>query len=104
MSSVTDMLRMFQDAEAFKQQLCGPDWVYSTASKYEMFRGSAGSIAEEVCPIASPSAFSPQSKVEILKAIQTVFTLSSTGDPRLSARADWGVGRDTHHGHERNVR
>ena len=48
-SSVTDMDEMFHDATAFRQILCGTAWVYSTASKTDMFANSFGSISETAC-------------------------------------------------------
>ena len=48
-SSVTDMDSMFLGATPFTQQLCGPAWVHSKASKIDMFTGSSGSISRTEC-------------------------------------------------------
>ena len=56
-SSVRDMDEMFAFASSFKQKLCGPAWVRSTASKEGMFEGSAGGlISRKVCPDHTPAA------------------------------------------------
>jgi len=48
-SKVTDMRYMFYGATSFRQTLCGHAWVHSTATKTQIFDGSSGSIATEVC-------------------------------------------------------
>ena len=53
-SRVTDMNLMFMDATSFNQQLCGA-WLYSNASKDDMFVGSPGSIAHAVTMCRGPS-------------------------------------------------
>ena len=53
-SSVVTMDRMFMHATSFKQQLCGDAWVYSQASKIDMFLGSSGSISRSVCGQSPP--------------------------------------------------
>ena len=40
-SSVTNMDQMFKSAASFNQELCGPAWVLSKASKYRMFEGAS---------------------------------------------------------------
>ena len=48
--SVTTMNNMFNGADAFAQTLCGVNWVFSTATKEEIFPGSqAGKIASVPC-------------------------------------------------------
>ena len=41
---VTDMAYMFRDATSFNREL-GGSWSASTASQWQMFNGSGGSIA-----------------------------------------------------------
>ena len=48
-SRVKDMGGMFQNAGAFDQKFCTAAWVYSKASKSDMFEGSSGSISQTVC-------------------------------------------------------
>ena len=49
-SRVDDMGDMFEGANNFKQTLCGGAWVYSDASKDNMFAHSLGSIySDSVC-------------------------------------------------------
>merc|ERR1712025_328882 len=45
---------MFTKAAAFKQELCGPTWVHSMASRDDIFAGSHGRIAHTVCHDDSP--------------------------------------------------
>ena len=53
-SSVTNMNHMFMSATSFKRQLCRNEWVYSKATKKDMFVGSPGSISITVCPTSLP--------------------------------------------------
>jgi len=46
---VKEMDNMFQSATSFKQGLCGRSWVYTKASKREMFTYSPGRISRTVC-------------------------------------------------------
>merc|ERR1719362_1625676 len=48
-SSVSNMNKMFWNAQSFDQDLCGVHWVLSRATKTGMFANSLGSIASEVC-------------------------------------------------------
>ena len=48
-SSVTNMDYMFNLAASFNRQLCGAAWVYSPATRKDMFVGSLGSIAMSPC-------------------------------------------------------
>merc|ERR1711981_200440 len=55
-SRVTSMDNMFWDAKAFKQALCGSAWVYSDATRKDMFKRSFGTISSKVChPISHNS-------------------------------------------------
>ena len=47
---------MFQGATAFKQTICGADWVLSKATKRRMFEQSSGSISRTVCMSTSTLA------------------------------------------------
>ena len=50
-SRVQNMRSMFEGATGFRQKLCGPAWVHSTAHKDGMFVQSPGSICGSyVCP------------------------------------------------------
>ena len=65
------------EAMSFKQQLCGPAWVHSKASKYLVFKGLPGSISPLVC---ETTTFSPQSQKEIKSAVNTYLALSPAGN------------------------
>merc|ERR1712218_388808 len=83
---------MFRDTVSFKHKLCGPAWVYSTATKSAMFSGSSGSISWTVCP------FSPQSKRQLQSAIDACLKLSSKGDCPKGPNGqigEWDVSRVT---------
>ena len=70
-SSVTDMDNMFSGAESFSQTLCGDAWVNSKATKEDMFVSSSGSISSTECTSTSDQVFSPQSKAEIKRAVDS---------------------------------
>ena len=55
-SSVKHMDAMFCNAAFFEQNICGAAWVYSKASKVDMFAGSSGSISPTACTSASTLA------------------------------------------------
>ena len=66
-SRVTNMDRMFARASSFKQKLRGAAWVHSKATKEHMFEDSSGSVL---------SIFSPRSRKELQKAVETCINLS----------------------------
>ena len=76
-SRVTDMGQMFAGATQFKHKLNGAAWVNSKASKEDMFVGSYGSIALEVCESA---ACAPRSKEELQSAVDSCLKVSPEGD------------------------
>ena len=89
-SSLTTMDHMFLDAVSFKQTLCRAPWIYSKASKIEMFRASLGSISPKAPPFAS-RAMLEMASIECLK-------LSPIGDcPKgpYGVIGDWDVSRVT---------
>ena len=96
-SSVTGMDSMFKDASSFAQQLCEEEWVYSKASKEDMFVGSAGSIVRRLCESArSPSItnapmFSLQSNSELKDAINACIEWTPQG--RCSAGPHGPIGK-----------
>ena len=47
------MNQMFMDATSFSHHLCGAAWIYSRASKTEMFKDSSGSVSREGCTSVS---------------------------------------------------
>ena len=55
-SKVATMEYMFRYATSFKHQLCGASWVYSKASKMNMFENSPGSIWQKKVkkPVCGP--------------------------------------------------
>jgi surface protein len=56
-SRVTNMDAMFWEAFSFKQILCGPAWMRSTASQTNMFTGSPGSLPWKVCVSSSTTKY-----------------------------------------------
>ena len=75
-SRVLDMNHMFFKAKSFKQNLCGPAWVNSKASKDDMFAGSSGSISVG----CTTAAFSPRSRAELQSAVDACIKLPPKGE------------------------
>merc|ERR1712048_1068570 len=70
-SRVTNMWRMFNEASSFNQTLCGEAWVNSKADKTDMFEGSPGSISTTVCAPLSTAGYSPQTRDDLKRAVNS---------------------------------
>ena len=103
-SNVVHMDQMFWDATSFEQELCGAAWINSRASKVVMFMGSLGSISGLVCTDYTPAAFAPESKKELISAVDSyhsqfeVLDVEGGGDclfQSISLTESWADNGDT---------
>merc|ERR1712224_744320 len=81
-SRVTNMDSMFENAGLFNQELCGAAWVYSRASKKDMFERSSGSIAQNMCSSPSQRWLARWKKT----STSTTASLTISGVTSVSAR------------------
>ena len=77
--NVQHMDEMFCNAVSFTQEICAYDWVYSKASKIDMFKGTPEAISSsEICTISPQKAaqrLKPQSKKELKDAVDAYVQL-----------------------------
>ena len=96
-SSVANMDSIFFHATSFKQNLCGPEWVRSKATKEHMLGGSPGSISRTVCTIAAvfTSKAELKSAVDICFKMLNLFPTSDCSNGAHGSIVEWDVSRVT---------
>ena len=96
-SSVANMDSIFFHATSFKQNLCGPEWVRSKATKEHMLGGSPGSISRTVYTIAAvfTSKAELKSAVDICFKMLNLFPTSDCSNGAHGSIVEWDVSRVT---------